>query len=199
MIRDAKMLRPTKRILIDLVCVLGMWVTFLVAGPPWIGDRSAPSGKPHTALSIILFYGIGTAVTAAAVIDLVRAVRSGGASIRGRRRSTRLDLPTDTWSWLEPIKIERNEGVWFSGKFLDSTSDLIKMTFGLARAGVADGPPELVGDTHSREVAWEAEDFPEETLVPPQPGEYMLGIRATSSTPGKVRVKLVWGCSPTRK
>ncbi len=195
---DRALLRPTKRFLIDL---WGLLVFLVIMGVvrPWVGDPMLFSARPATPVTIFIFYAIGLVVTALAARDMFIAVRTGGAFVRGPRQKASVVLDVGRWTWVGRLSVGANEGLWFTGKCLDSTSELVTFTLGLAKPGMAGQTPEFTGNTYSREIAWEAEDFPDETLIPSRPGTYMLGIRASCASPGTVQVKLVWGATPIRK
>jgi len=119
----------------------------------------------------------------------------GGALIYGRKCSKEVELNNKSWLWVGPIDIVPNKGVLVEGKCLDGpTTELITFTLMLSPKDkiAISNTINIVGEAKTFDLAWEAEFFPTETLIPQNPGKYMLGIRATSVEYCSIRLKLMW-------
>lgn len=184
------MMIPTKRVIIDAAVLVFVLFALLVIRPQ-VGDSTPFGGGPHTAISVVLFYVFGVIIAGAALRDLLRATRSGGAFKRGPISLRTLSLTVGHWEWSEPIRLEADEGLMVSAYCSRSPSSVITFMFCLADADTVPGRPQVRTAIRAAEVAWEAETVPSDTLVPaPRPGIYALGVRAEGETPGRVVIRI---------
>lgn len=190
------MVRPTKRLLLDLAAASTFVVVVIL--DPQVGELSGPLGQPTGPWTVALMYLVTAGLAILGLNDIRKMVRSGGAILVGRKLRRVVEIDAEAWSLVGPIRLSHGQGLWYDVTIVSSSHELIRLTFGLARSGKHLTPGEIsfVGDKKSIECAWEAESISDDVVAPPEPGQYMLTVRVES--PEKARVKLKIACAPTR-
>lgn len=184
---------PTGRLIWSLVvtaAVIGFWATH---GFVKEGDRRAKSSKPHTPATAFVINAAAGGFLVFALTMATRGFLRGGNLRLGRRHKTSIQLAGGEDAVVDALTLPRHRGIEVHFKCTRSTKELVTLCFALepeASDGMQTTPR---GVLRKIELAWEAEDSKNTTLVPDWRAErYRLAVRADQDHEDCVKLELRW-------